>query len=212
MPYDQERINYYCELFSNQKNPQLTKTENYINLHSPNPSLSSDFTQGRFLSFISKLLKPKRILEVGTFLGYSTLCLAEGLQTDGKIYTLEKEKSYEPILEKTFLDGKISNNVNILFGPATQSLYSLELNSFDLVFVDAAKKEYDQYYDIIIPQAKQGAVIIFDNVLWKGQVLDKELRGISKAIHDLNQKILNDNRVENFILPIRDGLNIITIL
>ncbi len=212
MPIGQERLNYYCEQLSSHSNPLLASQERKIGLHSTDPSLSSDFSQGRLLNFISKIIRPKRILEIGTFWGYATICFAEGLCSEGQIHTLEKNSTLRPILEEIFENAKITDKVKVFYGPALETMNTLNLHSYDLFFVDAGKREYYQYYEIIIQSAKKGSIIILDNVLWKGSVINQNLKGIPKSMHDLNQKIKSDQRVENFILPLRDGLNILTVL
>ena len=137
-----ELISHYCESYSTKGNPALADLENLIALNHHDPGLASDFIQGRILSFISKLIGPRNILEIGTFLGYSTICLAEGLNTEGKIDTLEKETFYKSQLENIINDAGLTSKVNIIFGHALDSLKELDIATYDLFFIDAAKREY----------------------------------------------------------------------
>lgn len=170
------------------------------------PRMLSGHYQGRVLSMLSKMNNPKRILEIGTFTGYATLCLAEGLTADGIIYTLDVNAELEDMVRKNFSKSSLNNKINYIIGDAQQSLKTLSEETFDLVFIDADKKNNGTYYDLIFDQVKPGGVIIVDNVLWSGKILNNAQDKDTKNIHNFNDYINADQRVEKLILPVRDGL------
>lgn len=173
------------------------------------PRMLSGHYQGRVLSMLSKLTNPKRILEIGTFTGYATLCLAEGLQDDGIIYTLDINEELEDRVRNYFAKSSLNAKINYIIGNATQSLKTLSHEIFDLVFIDADKKNNGTYYDLIFDQVRPGGLIIVDNVLWSGKVLSNSQDKDTKDISAFNDQISADQRVEKLILPIRDGLFVI---
>jgi len=164
---------------------------------------------GKFLEIISLILKPKYILEIGTFTGYSTICLSKGLANEGKIYTIEINEELQEISNKYFQEAGIKHKVIELLGDAKEIIKNLDVE-FDLVYIDGSKREYPIYYDLIFPKLKNGGVILADNVLWYNNVInekccDKDTNGIKL----FNEKVQNDSRVENIIIPIRDGFMLI---
>src|SRR5690606_2491430 len=174
------------------------------------PQMLSGAYQGRLLSLISKLIRPKRILEIGTFTGYATLCLAEGLPKDGKIITIDRNEELMYLPKKYFAESEFSNQIEIKTGNALDVLDELDEN-FDLVFIDADKSNYINYYEKVLTKMNSGGVILADNVLWYGKVLTepKENDKDTKILKEFNDLIANDNRVETIILPIRDGISLI---
>jgi len=211
MSFDSEILNEYCLRHSSEYTENHYELEKRIALQSHDPSQSSDFLQGRLLSLVSKLIQPKSVLEIGTYMGYATLALAEGLAPDGTLDTIEKNVSLKDQLNKIISASDKKGQINIHFGAALEVLKSLDCSSYDLVFIDAAKKEYLDYFEWLVSQSKSGTILIFDNVLWKGEVTHHQPKKISKYLNEFNQLILRDNRVENFILPLRDGLNIMSV-
>lgn len=173
------------------------------------PRMLSGHYQGRVLSLLSKMNTPKRILEIGTFTGYATLCLAEGLTEDGLIYTLDINAELEEMVRGNFAKSPLNSKIKYLIGDAQQSLKTLANEIFDLVFIDADKKNNGTYYDLIFEQVKSGGIIIVDNVLWSGKVLNNAQDKDTKNISSFNDKIAADKRVEKLILPVRDGLFVI---
>ncbi|MBW7869572.1 MAG: class I SAM-dependent methyltransferase [Flavobacteriia bacterium] len=175
------------------------------------PQMLSGGYQGRLLSLISKITKPKNILEIGMFTGYSTLCLAEGLAPDGKIITIDRNEELLYLVKKYFEQSDYSNQIEIKIGNALDVMDQLDLSEFDLFFIDADKSNYINYYEKIVKAAKPGAVILADNVLWYGKVLE-ETRANDKdtaILKEFNETISKDDRVEMLILPIRDGISLI---
>jgi len=202
-------IDVYCETWSEEQPQLLAQLERETYLKTVNPNMLSGQLQGRLLSFISKLLQPKFILEIGTFTGYATHCLAEGLHHDGEIHTIEVKAELEPIAQQFFQQSAKKDQIFSHYGNAQEIIPNLNQN-FDLVFIDAGKADYESYYDLVIEKVNKGGVIIADNVVWYGKVADNSINDKrTQALHFFNQKVKKDSRVENFILPLRDGLNII---
>lgn len=173
------------------------------------PRMLSGHYQGRVLSMLSKMINPKRILEIGTFTGYATLCLAEGLTDDGIIYTLDINEELEDRVRTNFSKSPLNTKINYILGDAQQSLKSLSSETFDLVFIDADKKNNGTYYDLVFDQVRPGGLIIVDNVLWSGKILSHAQDKDTKNISTFNDQVAADKRVEKLILPVRDGLFVI---
>ena len=173
------------------------------------PHMISGYQQGRLLSILSKMLKPEKILEIGTFTGYATLCLAEGLAKNGKITTLDVNEELAYLPKKYFAESEFSEKINFRLQDAKDFLKETE-EVFDLVFIDADKENYAEYFRLIKPKVKSGSVIMFDNVLWYGKVLEENPKQEStKKIKELNDLVAQDTDFENLILPLRDGVNLI---
>lgn len=171
------------------------------------PHMISGYQQGRLLTIISQLMQPKNILEIGTFTGYATLCLAEGLQKDGKITTLDVNEELAYLPEKYFAESEFSSQIDFQLKDAKLFLKQTT-ETFDLIFIDADKENYVEYFKLIKDKIKSGAVIIFDNVLWYGKVLEENPKQKStQIIKELNDMIAKDEDFENLILPLRDGVN-----
>src|ERR1700712_4830224 len=173
------------------------------------PHMLSGHYQGRLLSFLSKMMQPKRILEVGTFTGYATICLAKGLTEDGQIHTIEVNRELEEMLNSHFKSTNVGKKIKLHFGQAEQIINDLPYKNFDIVFIDADKKNNYTYFSLAFEKLRTGGIIIIDNVLWKGKVYGPENDPDTQAIRKLNDQIAADERVEKLILPVRDGLLII---
>ncbi|QNK62751.1 class I SAM-dependent methyltransferase [Pedobacter sp. PAMC26386] len=186
----------------------LQRIDRETNLKVLMPRMLSGHYQGRVLSMLSKLITPKRILEIGTFTGYATLCMAEGLADDGIIYTLDKNMELEDRVRGYFEASPYHSQIKYIMGDATYTINDLD-ETFDLVFIDADKKNNGTYYDLIFDSVRPGGLIIVDNVLWSGKVLTLQQDKDTINISTFNDKVAGDDRVEKLILPVRDGLFII---
>lgn len=175
------------------------------------PRMLSGHVQGRILSMYSKLIQPKCILEIGTYTGYSALCLAEGLAEGGTLHTIEKNEELQPIINRYVQRAGLEDKIKLHIGDALPIIESMDAH-FDLVFIDADKTNYLNYYEAVLPKMKSGGCIIADNVLWSGKVLDEsELKNDpdTAALDQFNKAVMADARVENVLLPVRDGLMLI---
>ncbi len=205
-----EELEEYCEAHSTPESDLLYRLNRETNLKCIKPRMISGHLQGRLLSFISQMMRPKRILEIGTYTGYATLCLAEGLSDDGRIDTIEVDEELEEMIRRYFSQSAYNEKITLHIGDALQVLKQLDA-TWDLVFMDAEKDDYIAYYELVLPRLRQGGIIMADNVLWSGKVIqevktgDKETRALMK----FNDYILADKRVKNFLLPFRDGIMII---
>lgn len=171
------------------------------------PHMISGYQQGRLLTIISKMLNPKNVLEIGTFTGYATLCLTEGLSSDGKIITLDVNEDLAYLPRKYFSESKFSNQIDFQVQDAKEFLRNTD-EVFDLVFIDADKENYAEYFRLIKPKTRSGSVVLFDNVLWYGKVLEEKPKQKStQVIKELNDLVAKDEDFENLILPLRDGVN-----
>jgi predicted O-methyltransferase YrrM len=171
------------------------------------PHMISGYQQGRLLSIISKMLNPKNVLEIGTFTGYATLSLAEGLAKDGKITTLDVNEDLAYLPRKYFQESEFSSQIDFKIQDAREFLRNSE-EIFDLVFIDADKENYAEYFRLIKPRTQSGSVVLFDNVLWYGKVLEENPKQKStQIIKELNDLAAQDEDFDNLILPLRDGVN-----
>jgi len=198
----------YCDQHTDAEPEVLKKINRETHLRILKPRMLSGHFQGRLLSFISKIQQPKHILEVGTYTGYSAICLAEGLQKEGKLFTIDCNEELENFVLENIKEANLQEQIEFRLGDARKIIPELK-QKFDLVFIDADKVNYSFYYDLIFDKLNPNALIIADNVLWSGKILDKNLKPNdedTKALLDFNNKITQDHRVENILLPIRDGL------
>ena len=172
------------------------------------PHMISGYQQGRLLSILSKMMQPKSVLEIGTFTGYATLCLAEGLAKEGKITTLDVNEDLAYLPQKYFNESEYSAQIDFRIQDA--KVFLKETNEiFDLVFIDADKENYVEYFKLIKPRLKSGSVVMFDNVLWYGKILEEKPKMKStQNIKELNDLVAQDEDFENLILPLRDGVNL----
>lgn len=197
----------YCEIHCGQSDPILDALDRETHLKTLSPRMLSGKLQGEILTLLSKLISPKSILEIGTFTGYSAICLAKGLTPEGKLITIDIDPEYRYIAEKYFDLAGMSSKIQYITGDAKYIIPSLS-DVFDLVFIDADKDAYATYYDLVIEKVRPGGLILADNVLWSGKVLDEKMDKKTKAIDDFNKMLTADPRVANIILPIRDGIHL----
>lgn len=202
-------IEKYCELHSEQESALLQKINRETHLEVLMPRMLSGHLQGRFLAMMSKMIRPKYILEIGTFTGYAALCLAEGLVAGGKLITIDVNEELAPRVNQYFAQSDKASQLNYINGDAMQVIPNLKA-VFDLVFIDADKKNYANYYDLVFDKVSSGGYIISDNVLWSGKVVDVNASNDADTVNMLafNKKLAQDNRVEALLVPLRDGLMI----
>jgi len=205
-----EQIEFYCEMHSSKESDLLYRLNRETHLKILNPRMLAGHLQGGFLSMISKMLKPCNILEIGTFTGYSALCLAEGLQPNGELHTIEIDEELEEMITKYFNLSQHKENLHLHIGNALEVIPKLN-KPWDLVFIDAEKTEYLHYYEMVLPQVKNGGFLLIDNVLWNGKVTEPiaENDRDTQAIVEFNRYIQHDARVKSLFLPLRDGLLLI---
>ena len=204
-----DKINNYAKDHSCSETKLLSELRRETELKCINPIMLSGEYQGRLLSLISKIKQPKKILEIGTYTGYATLCLAEGLETSGKIYTIDKNEELIKIQNKYFSKSKYHKNIIQYTGDAVEIIPKIN-SKFDLIFLDADKEYYNKYLEIIIPKLNKKGILISDNVLWHGKVLSdkKNQDKVTKRIDTFNKDLVKNKNFQTFMLPIRDGLSI----
>ncbi len=210
MEFLDPKLNLYAEQFSSDETEVLKQLNRETNAKVLSPRMLSGHLQGRILSMLSKMIRPKYILEIGTYTGYSAICLSEGLQENGKIISMDINEELESFILGYWSKAGINNKAELKIGNALNLIPQID-HPLDLVFIDADKENYSNYFDLVIDKLNSGGIIIADNVLWSGKVLDTEKHTDKEttSIHSFNQKIKNDPRVENILLPVRDGLNVI---
>ena len=205
-----EEIEEYCLAHSIQEDNLLYQLFRETNLKVMNPRMLSGHLQGRLLSFIARLMHPQYILEIGTYTGYASLCLAEGLIPNGYLHTIEINEELETIIQKYVSQSPLRDKIILHIGDAKQIIPTLH-EIWDLVFMDADKEDYIDYFELVFPRMRKGGIILADNVLWNGKVIEP-LKSNDKDTQSLirfNNYIQQDKRVQNFLLPIRDGLMVI---
>ncbi|WP_372950836.1 O-methyltransferase [Mariniphaga sp.] len=192
------------------EDPVLQELDRETHMKVLGARMLSGHLQGQVLTLFSKMIQPERILEIGTFTGYSAICLAKGLPENGKLITIELDDELEDLAQKYFVKAGLKQKIIQLIGPALEIIPSLS-ETFDLVFLDADKSEYVEYYNLIFDNVRKGGCIIADNTLWSGKVLEKPAPDDHQTLGIIafNEMIKNDSRVEKVILPLRDGITII---
>ena len=203
-----ENLETYVQQHSEQEPDLLQELARETHLKVLQPRMLSGAYQGRLLSLISKLITPKHILEIGTFTGYSALCMAEGLHEKGRIDTIDVNEELTDLQRRYFDASSYGKQIFQHLGNAADIIPTLNGN-FDLVFIDADKEQYPRYFDLIIDRIQTGGLIIADNVLWSGKVVTNATDEATKALQEFNKKVVEDTRVETVLLPVRDGLTLI---
>ena len=207
---DHDLILDYCERMSDDVPSYLTELDDYTHKHHSGAEMLSGSYQGRLLALISKLIRPKTVLEIGTYTGYSALCFAEGLAPDGMVHTIDVDERLKPTHELFFGKSPYADRIRVYFEDAKQLIPKLDI-TLDLVFIDGAKKDYAAVFDLCFPKLRKGGVILADNVLWKGKVImEGPVDANTAAIKAFNEKVYSNDQVDKFMLPIRDGLFWIT--
>lgn len=205
MEFISDGLHQYAEAHTTKESALLTTINRDTHAKVMMPRMLSGHLQGRVLAMISQMIKPQCILEIGTYTGYATLCLAEGLQPDGKLITLDINEELEQRVQVYFAEAGMGDRIDYIIGNARDVIPTLN-HRFDLVFIDADKENYTRYFDLIIDKVNLGGFILADNVLWSGKVLDEKQDKDTRAIVAFNIKVQQDPRVENVLLPIRDGI------
>ncbi|MBO4739879.1 MAG: O-methyltransferase [Bacteroidales bacterium] len=206
----EREIQDYCEAHTSEESDVLYRLYRETNLKVMQPRMLSCKNQGTFLEMISRLCHPKRILELGTYTGYSAICLAQGLADDGMLFTIEKKIELENIIRKYIHEAGLTDKIKVLFGNAMDIVPSLD-QTWDLIFIDADKINYLNYYNLLIDRLSENGVILADNVLWSKKVVDatQDHDRDTIALRQFNDYIQQDKRVKNMILPFRDGIMMI---
>ena len=195
----------YAERHTSAESDLLRTINRETNASVMMPRMLSGHLQGRVLSMFSHMVKPKFVLEIGTYTGYSAICLAEGLQPGGKLITIDINEELEDRVRSYFAKAGVADKIDFRIGNALEIIPTLT-EKFDLVFIDADKENYSRYFDFVIDKVNLNGIILADNVLWSGKVLDEKPDKDTRAIIDFNAKVMKDSRVENVLLPIRDGI------
>jgi caffeoyl-CoA O-methyltransferase len=198
----------YADRFTSGESKVLQELREHCYAHYEDSSMLSGFYQGRLLAMFSKMIRPAVVLEIGTYLGYSTLCFAEGLAEGGRVISLDINEETNKVAQSFIDKTEYANRIELILGEAKFLIPHFE-QTFDLVFIDADKPNYCNYYDLVIDDVRPGGFIIADNVLWSGKVLDPGDDENAKALAEFNKMVLADDRVENVLLPIRDGLMVV---
>jgi caffeoyl-CoA O-methyltransferase len=201
-------IENYIHFFSKEEDKVLAALNRHTHTNVLLPQMLSGKSQGIFLQFISKMIQPKYILEIGTFTGYSAICLAAGLQQNGQLFTIDCNEELANNCIAFFEKANLQDKITLIIGNAKDEIPKLDYQ-FDLIFIDADKQNYSHYFDLVIDKLADHGTILVDNVLWNGKVTQDKKDKDTLAIHQFNEKIKNDERVENVIISIRDGINII---
>jgi len=206
--YPVDPTHKYCADHSSPNTKLLDTIEKNTFLHTIDPFNYSGHLQGRILSMFSKMIQPNRILEVGTFTGFATVCLAEGLTVDGELISIEINPEISFLNTKHISESPHAKQIQLIVGDAFQIMPTLEIG-FDLIFMDGAKRQYEDYYENGMRLLSSGGYLIIDNVLWKGKIIAGASDPRTKAMEAFNQLILHDKRVENVVLPLCDGMQIV---
>lgn len=211
MEFLDSKISQYAEDFTSPESDLLSRLNRDTYANVLVPRMLSGHMQGRILSLFSNMISPKRILEIGTYTGYSALCMAEGLTKDGELHTIDINEELESRIKRYLNESAAGDRIHLHIGNALEIIPTIK-GELDMVFIDADKENYSAYYDLVIERLSPKGVIIADNVLWSGKVLDKKELAKdkdTKALHAFNKKIHADDRVENVLMPVRDGLMVV---
>lgn len=198
----------YCLQHSTPPGPVLEALERETHLRTLYPQMLSGPLQGALLQMISRMIRPGRVLEIGAFTGYSAICLAQGLTDDGILHTIEANDEFAPIIYRYVRLAGLEDKISLHLGDAAAIIPTLS-GTFDLVFLDAGKMDYAAHYELTLPKLRPGGFLLADNVLWDGKVLNDEKDATAQALRNFNNMVRADERVENVLLPLRDGLMVV---
>jgi len=208
MNFDQKKLNRYCEEMSTKPDDVLRALERETNLKTMAPQMLTGHTQGILLQFLAQMIEPQTIVEIGTFTGYAAICMAKGLSEKGSLHTIEINPERQSIIKKYIIKANLENKVILHIGDAKDIIPTIP-GVFDMVYVDAAKFDYQVYYDLVVDRLSAGGMIIVDNVLWGGKIVRGHTDKDTKVLLEFNKMVKEDDRVENVVLPIRDGITLI---
>jgi len=207
MNFSQKKILKYCAEHSTPVSDVLTKLERETNLKTLAPQMASGAFQGKLLEMLVRMSKPKTVLEIGTFTGYSSICIGYALPPGARLLPIEANRELQAIIQKHIDLAEMNDKIITHVGNALEIIPKLNM-TFDLVFIDAGKRDYAAYFDLVIDKLNPNGIILADNVLWSGKVVDKNKDNDTRIIDEFNKKVHLDSRVDNITLPIRDGLTI----
>lgn len=204
------RLEQYILDHTSPEDPVLAELNRETWVRTIHPQMLAGHLQGKILEMVSQMIRPSRILEIGTFTGYSSICLAKGLARDGKLISIERDDEIIPFAEKYITRSGSAGSINLMCGDARKIIPGLD-DVFDLVYLDAEKDEYLEYYELVFPKVTAGGIILADNVLWGGKVIEETGNGdhFTSGILAFNEHIRKDERVEQVIMPVRDGIMLI---
>lgn len=204
-----KKLEKYLLQYSTSEDPLLEDLYRQTHIRFVNPNMSAGHLQGKLLQFISEMVKPEFILEIGTYTGYSAICLAKGLKPGGRLITIESNDELTEFTRSYFIKAGLERKILLINGKAQDIIPGL-YETFDLVYIDGDKREYIEYYNLAIDKVNSGGIIIADNVLWGGKILDRDTKDPqTRGIMEFNEMIRTDNRIQKLILPLRDGLMLI---
>lgn len=209
MIFDEKRF-VYCLKHSSTPEPEpiLLALERETHLRTLHPQMLSGPYQGMLLQMISHMIRPRRVLEIGTFTGYGAICLSQGMDGDGLLHTIEVNDEFMPIINKYIELAGLKDKIALHLGDASAIIPTLE-DTFDLAFLDAGKMDYAKHYELVLPKLRPGGFLLADNVLWAGKVPTGEKDATATALNAFNNMVQTDDRVENLLLPLRDGLMVV---
>jgi predicted O-methyltransferase YrrM len=210
MDLTEQKIIEYAETISEIPDKILYDLYRETHLNVMNPIMLTGFVQGKLLEMISRMTQAEKILEIGTYTGFSAICLARGMKECGMLHTIEKNEELEDICRKYFAIAKVEHLINLHIGDASKVIENSN-EIFDLVYIDGEKSDYLKWYEMVLPKVRKGGLILADNVLWHGKIIDTDTSSDTdtRSIQQFNEAIKNDERVTNLLLPFRDGLMII---
>lgn len=211
MEFLPEEISTYVEKHTSDEDKVLHELNRQTHLNVMQPRMLSGHLQGRALSMFAHMIQPQKILEVGTYTGYSAICMAEGLAKNGQLITIDNNEELEEMANNYFEKSGYADRIDFQLGNAMEIIDKLD-DTFDMVFIDADKSNYINYYEKVINKMSKNGFVLFDNVLWSGKVLKEQQDKDTETLKKLNTLIQNDKRVENLLIPIRDGLMICRVL
>lgn len=210
---EEELLEEYIEKHIDREPEELHALWRRTHLRHVYPRMCSGHTQGRILRMLTAIVQPRRVIELGTFTGYSALCMAEGMAPDGEVHTIEIDDEMEPELTELFSQPREGARITLHTGDALEIIPRLE-GEWDMAFIDANKRHYTDYYELLLPRMRRGGIILADNTLWSGKILHPEAARDpqTRGLLEFNRRVAEDERVSKVILPVRDGLTVIRVL